>query len=206
MDVDLLDLKVDYFEPVSREVFDEYMRNRGFAPGEADDTGSLIYRRDDCFLRVHYYVEDRPRYSPMVSIGVLPATSLGIPFERIGLWYAVPTGSDAKDYELWRFSDAVELKQVLTRIRDEVVEVYGRPLWENPDQLARLINRRYEEAVAEREDEALKRKRRRRNRLSGRTTIAGRPRSTVKCRNPTCLRPSESATSYQGSIHLETRR
>jgi hypothetical protein len=158
MDVDLLDLKVDYFEPVSREVFDEYMRNRGFAPGEADDTGSLIYRRDDCFLRVHYYVEDRPRYSPMVSIGVLPATSLGIPFERIGLWYAVPTGSDAKDYELWRFSDAVELKQVLTRIRDEVVEVYGRPLWENPDQLARLINRRYEEAVAEREDEALKRK------------------------------------------------
>ncbi len=154
MSVDWLALKADYFETIGGEVFEAYLRRHGFAAGRADEAGSLSYERGDCRLRIHYYVEERPRYSPMVSIGLLGGAALRPALHEIGLWYAVPQGSEARDYGLWLFSDPEELRRVLTRIRDEVVEVYARPLWENPELLARLIERRDREFTAERKAEA----------------------------------------------------
>jgi hypothetical protein len=155
---DWLALKADYFEPICREVFEEYLRKHGFARGEADEIGALTYFRKDFHIRFHYNVEERPRYSPLVSVGILGG-AMPIPnFNEIGLWYAVPPESDVREYGLWLFSNAGELKLSLTRIRDEVVEAYARPLWEHPEQLERLIARRYGEAVAEQNTEALKRK------------------------------------------------
>ncbi len=151
MSGDWLSLKADYFETVGGEVFEAYLRRHGFEAGRADEIGSLSYDRGYCRLRLHYYVEERPRYSPMVSIG-LPGGAAGL--HEIGLWYAVPQGSEVRDYGLWRFSDPEELRRVLTRIRDEVVEVYARPLWENPERLAVLIESREREYVNEREAEA----------------------------------------------------
>jgi len=155
---DWLELRVDYFEQVARDVFDHYMRQHGFGSGEADDAGYLTYSRDRVFLQLHYYVEDRPRYSPMVSVGLSDAAHLYLGFDRIGLWYAIPKGNELKDYETWRYSNADELKQVLTRIRDEVVDVYARPLWEDSKKLAELIDKRYQEVKAERQGGALKKR------------------------------------------------
>lgn len=154
MSVDWLSLKADYFEPVGREVFEAYLRGHGFEAGRADEIGSLSYARGDCRLRLHYYVEERPRYSPMVSIGLLGGAASRPALHEIGLWYAVPPGGEVRDYGLWLFSDPDELRRALTRIRDEVVEVYARPLWENPERLARLIERREREFIAERRAEA----------------------------------------------------
>lgn len=153
-----LDLRADFFEQVAREVFDRYMREHGFDSGEADEGGCLTYRRGDVFLYVHYYVEDRPNYSPMVSIGLSDEAHLYSGFDRIGLWYAIPVGSELRDYETWRYSNADKLKQVLTRIRDEVVDVYARSLWENVDKLTELIDKRYQEFKAERQNGALKKR------------------------------------------------
>ena len=94
----------------------------------------------------------------MVSIGLSDEAHLYSGFDRIGLWYAVPEGSALRDYETWRYSNADELKQVLTRIRDEVVDVYARPLWDNAEKLAELIARRLQEVKAEQQAGALKKR------------------------------------------------
>lgn len=157
MSGDWLSLKADYFEPVGREVFGEYLRGHGFTPGRVERSGSFTYTRGDCYLELHYYVEQSPRYSPMVSIGLLGGVAAHL--REIGLWYAVPPASGVREYGLWLFSDPDELRRALTRIRDEVVEVYARPLWENPERLAGLIERREREYIAEQKAEASGRRR-----------------------------------------------
>ena len=154
---DWLALRADYFEPVVRDVFDHYLRQHGFGKGEADEAGCLTYDRGEVFLQVHYYVEDRPNYSPMVSIGLTRTSPLIPAFDRIGLWYAIPPDVEERNYESWIFSNAGQLRQVLTRVRDAVVDVYARPLWENPDLLLTLLDRRYEEVKAERTAEIVSR-------------------------------------------------
>ena len=150
---DLSALRADYFEPIAREVFDDYLRRHGFGNGEANEVGCLTWHRGEVFLRVHYYVEDAPNYSPMVTIGLTRTSSLIPAFDRIGLWYAIPPGAEVRDYGAWTFSNADQFRQVLSRIRDEVVEVYARPLWEDPDRLLTLIDNRYAEVKAERTTE-----------------------------------------------------
>jgi hypothetical protein len=154
---DWLKLRADYFEPVAREVFDHYLRQHGFGNGEADETGSLTYHRGEVTLQVYYWVEDFPDYSPMVSLGVDLKSPLVLASDAIGLWYAVPPNAEERNYETWHFSNAEEMRSVFTRIRDEVVEVYARPLWDDPDRLASLIDRRAEEYDAERSAEVVKR-------------------------------------------------
>ena len=156
---DWLDLAAEYFEPISRKVFDDYLKGHGFGHGQADQTGSLTYRRERTFLQIHYYVEDSPNYSPMVTLGRVRNAWLRPVFDRIGLWYAIPSDdAEARDYELWRFSDAEQLEAALTRIRREVIEVYARPLWEHPQQLSALIRTRHGEVEAERQTDMVKSK------------------------------------------------
>jgi hypothetical protein len=151
-----LDLRAAYFEPVCRSVFDAYLKRHRFGPGRADEAGCLAYRRGRCLLEVHYYVEESPDYSPMATIGLVPRFSLRPRSNAIGLWYAVPEGVAAHEYGLWRFSNADALRATMTRIRDEVVEVYARPLWEEPKALAGLIEKRLAEFKAERSADILR--------------------------------------------------
>lgn len=156
---DWLDLAAEYFEPISRAVFDDYLKGHGFRHGQADQIGALTYRRDRTFLRVHYYVEDSPNYAPMVTLGRVRNAWLRPVFDGIGLWYAIPSDdTEARAYELWRFSDAEQLEGVLIRLRREVIEVHARPLWEHPEQLAGLVRKRRDEMKAERQSEVVKRK------------------------------------------------
>ena len=143
-------LRVDYFAAITAEVFDQYLRRHGFGSGVTDAAGCLTYHRGELFFQLHYYVEDRPNFSPMVTIGLERASPLVPAFDRIGLWYAIPEAVKERDYETWTFSNASDLKEVLTRIKDDVVDVYACPLWENQDQLTTLIDRRYNEVKAER--------------------------------------------------------
>jgi hypothetical protein len=158
-----LKLAVDYFEPVAREVFDNYMQSHRFSRGKANEIGGLTFRRGGRFVEVDYSVEESPRFCPQVRIGLLRWSTLLSGFDHFGLWYAIPEDRNERDYELWRYSNAEELRKALTRIRDEVVEVYARPLWENPKQLLALIEQHAREATAARkleiENEMLRRTR-----------------------------------------------
>jgi hypothetical protein len=155
---DWLALRAEYFEQVARDVFDHYLRSSGFGNGEADEAGCLTWHRREVFLRVHYYVEDSPNYSPMVTIGLTRTSRLVPAFDRIGLWYAIPPDVEVRDYGTWTFSNADEFRQVLTRIRDEVVDVYARSLWENQKKLEALIEKRFQEVKAERQEDPLKKR------------------------------------------------
>jgi hypothetical protein len=150
-------LRSDYFEPVARDVFEHYLRQHGFGEGEADEIGCLTFHRRDVVLRVYYWVEDRPNYSPMVSMRLDLKSPLAPAFDEIGLWYAVPPSAEEHNYETWYFSNADELRSSLSRIRDQVVDVYARPLWEDPDRLASLIDRRFAEYKAERSADVVNR-------------------------------------------------
>lgn len=132
------------------------MKRLGFGRGEADDIGGLTYHRRNQFVTVDYSVEDRPTYSPHVEIGftrtrsrrfrsyarwLVGGSTRPIGLDRFPLWYAIPSDSQQRDYERWRYSNEAELRQALTRLRDEVVEIYARPLWENPQKLHNWIAR-----------------------------------------------------------------
>jgi hypothetical protein len=123
-----------------------FMSARGFGecPSHSDDVG-VTYRRGRCIVRFHYYPEDRPKYSPMVTIGLVPRL-LGRPrFSEIGLWYAIPESAEAASYPTWWFSSESQLAEVLIRTRDEVLDGYAARLWLDTHQLAELIANRERE-------------------------------------------------------------
>jgi hypothetical protein len=148
-----LDLAVDYFEPVAREVFDSYMQSHRFSRGKANEFGELTFRRGGCFMDVGYNFDERPNLCPQVRIGLVRWFWLRSGFDHISLWYAIPEDREERDYELWRYFNAEELRTVLTRIRDEVVEVYARPLLEDTKKLSALIEQNSREVKAARERE-----------------------------------------------------
>lgn len=136
---------LSYFEPLCRKVFDQYFMQRGFINSKADKTG-CAYFMNDIFLRVHYYLEDSPKFSPMVTIGfVKKQPNSSVESESIGLWYAVPETIEARNYESWIFSNVEELEKSLIRLRDEVVDIYAKFLWEHPLELRRLVDKLKEE-------------------------------------------------------------
>ncbi|HYD13885.1 MAG TPA: hypothetical protein VEC11_13635 [Allosphingosinicella sp.] len=160
-------LATDYFEPVCRATFDAYFERQGFRLVKSDAT-AVRYGCKPCWLELHHYVEDAPRFSPMLTIGLTRRWSLtqsllrmfrrgprppAIPagFDSIGLWYAIPESEVQARYELWLFSSRDELEAIGPRLRDDIVDVYARPLWTDPDRLATLIVDRYRSYLEERE-------------------------------------------------------
>jgi len=123
---------------------DAYLAASGFRP-KLDHSDYVTYRRSRCFVQFHYWVEDAPAYSPMVAVGLVPWPWQRLGLSEIGLWYAIPKGAEEALYETWRFSSAAQLVEVLTRIREQVLEPYGRPLWRDTGHLAELIAKRERE-------------------------------------------------------------
>ena len=163
------DLRTDYFEPVCRATFDRYFDALGFSLSKSEAT-SVTYRRGRCWLRIHHYVEESPRFSPMLTAGMdsgpFPwltslACRLGfvrrapggrpLSFNEVGLWYVIPHDHPASRYSDWRFSSRQELEEVAPRLRDEVVTPCGQPLWDNPPHFETVLSNRYRDYVAEAE-------------------------------------------------------
>ncbi|MBI1927846.1 hypothetical protein HYR99_26855 [Candidatus Poribacteria bacterium] len=155
-------LFVSDFESICRKVFDSYMRRCGFTDTEADESGAITYFKQNRFLRVHYYPEESPTYSPMIDVGfVAKDEDASISrFEGIGLWYAIPEGTPVRNYGFWTFASPKELEKVLLQIRDEVVDVYARPLWEEPSRLRYFIEQQKKEIQKHYGEERMNRKKR----------------------------------------------
>ena len=165
------DLATDYFEPVCRATFDGYFGAHGFSVCKSEAT-SVAYRRGPCWLEIHHWVEDSPRFSPMLTlhmdagrsdwlaqlghmIGLSSASGVPRGFDGVGLWYAVPGDVPESGYSLWCFSSRKDLEQVAPRLRDSVVDRWARPLWDDPARLNDLIRKRYLDYVEERRQELL---------------------------------------------------
>lgn len=155
-----LKLSAPYFEQVCRKIFDSFLGGYGFINSEADETGSVTYFKNNCFLNIYYYPEDNPNYSPMIRIGFVKKSEdpPSIQFEGIGLWYAIPESVKSRDYGNWTFSTSEELEKALLRIRDEVISVYAQPLWEEPQNLRLLVNKRKKDIEEEYKANILRKK------------------------------------------------
>lgn len=163
------DLATDYFVPVCREIFDPYFETRGFGLAE-QKPWSLTYRRGRCWFRIHHYVEESPRFSPMLTagmhsapfpwltqlycrLGLLRRARDGRPilFNEVGLWFAIPSDAPERSYPKWLFSSRDELEQITPRLRDEVVDRWGPALWDQPENFAEVLSRRYRDYLADAE-------------------------------------------------------
>ena len=165
------DLETDYFVPVCREAFDGYFKAHGFSMRESEAT-RVTYGRERCWLDIHHYVEESPRFSPMLTLhleaaraswpsrladifGLSSAPEVPRGFDGVGLWYVIPGEVPESEYSTWYFSSASELEQTVPRLRDEVVDRWARPLWDDPARLSDVIKKRYADYLEERRQERL---------------------------------------------------
>jgi hypothetical protein len=151
-----------YSIPACRDALDVYLASHGFASRESSAADTKVtYSDGRTFVELSYWLEDGPRFIPMISMGIELeySASSGLTRGGIGVWFAIPEEDGARHYSEWRFSTAAQLQDVLPRIRDEVLDVYARPLWSHPDQLAFLIRRQQEELAVAAAKELLEKKR-----------------------------------------------
>ncbi len=131
-----------FFARVCRRVLGEYLESNGFSETSVDVTGVPTFSRFGVFLEVGYDLESAPSYEPTVVLGVGEKTydesfqPCGVPF-----WYVIPGNLEENKYSDWTFKTEAELEKVLARIRDEVLELYAKPLWLNLDRLEKVISR-----------------------------------------------------------------
>lgn len=129
-----------YFEPTCAGVFDDFLSRYSFSRVREEKVLGVLYRRDDVFLEITYWPEDYPRYFPLVGIGFFEISTEGRVCRRgVSLWSMVPETAPERHEELSKFSNEMELRAILERIRETVVIKYGRPVWEHPARLREFM-------------------------------------------------------------------
>ncbi len=133
-------VKASYFEKICHEVFDSYMSNIGLTKNIPTEIGSIYYIKDSFFIEISYRKPVYYGFTPELLVGFLvPKSEKPRPRRKIALWKAIPDEEDNTDYSLWTFSGEDELRLVLTKIRDRIIDVYGRKLLENRNYFIKLL-------------------------------------------------------------------
>jgi hypothetical protein len=142
--------RIPYFEGVVVRVLSTFLAERGFSRRGTQAFNEVMYERFPIRLRVHYLPEEPRPYSPMVSIGFVPGFDPQLQGSMIGLWYVIPADDEGRGYSDWRFDSEAQLSAVLKPIRDQLIDRYARPLWEEPQRLRELLERQLGELKEER--------------------------------------------------------
>ena len=147
VETDWENLVAPYFADVCKSVLGPYFSARGFALSAAMPH-RVTYRRGRCVVDLYHYPEDSPRYTLMLSIGWRPRfRSYCRERDNVGVWRA-PHANDVPEQWLLDFRTPEELESVLGRAR-EFLELYARPLWEEPKRLRRLIDQVWQDRLRE---------------------------------------------------------
>lgn len=131
-----------YFEDTCISELSPSLGAEGFVVGRVDWHGAVLFKRFDVFVEVGYEIGTAPNYSPTVVVGFgnnrydEDGRSAGVP-----LWFVIPEDEHSAPYSLWTFSSASQLREVLGRIRAEVVDRFARPLWERTEVLEETLAR-----------------------------------------------------------------
>ncbi len=134
-------IKVSYFEKVCHEVFDNYMSDIGFTKIFSTGNGSIYYIKDSFFINVSYSAIIPPGFTPELLVGFLvPKSEKPRHRRRMALWNAIPDSDEDKAYSLWDFRGEDELRSVLTKIKEKIIDVYGRKLLEDQNYFIKLLN------------------------------------------------------------------
>jgi len=126
------------FEAVCREVFDDFFARHRFGMPPEIKPPRVRYTKESMFVDFSYYPEDAPKYAPMVTLGWRDAASM---VESIaGLWALIPDTVNERSYSFWTFTNADTARDVLSRIRDDVLPHYALPLFQDPIAFRSLVS------------------------------------------------------------------
>ncbi len=134
-------LDCSFFTPICRGVLGPYFETQGFVEKELTPGGGILYSMLRVFLEISYEPETSPNYSPTVIIGTggklydEAGRLSGVPF-----WYLIQESLPERMYTFWTFKVQRDLESVLSRIKMDILEPYGKPLWLDPDRLETLIS------------------------------------------------------------------
>ncbi len=138
----------EYFTNTVEEVFDDYFLKHGLYRTEIKEKWAVTYILKNCFFCIDYEPDGGPMYSPYISIGPLPRLTDDPAQNCVDVQDIVPESTELHQYNvLWRYSNADELKETLTRIRDEIIEVYVLPLLNKPNHLRNLLKARVDKMI-----------------------------------------------------------
>jgi len=143
-----------FFIDTCRKVMDIYLYSNGFKIHNFTAT-EVIYYRNNIFLEMSYEPFDCPDYC-IIGIGYKKEVEKIQYYPSVGIWYLLP--SDFGEYN-WKFSDEISLEAGLVRVRDEMIDKYIKPLWENQYCLMQKIDKYWEERSARDKEEEIRRKR-----------------------------------------------
>jgi hypothetical protein len=133
-------LLCSYFSKTCIDQLALSLQEDSFAVSRVEADGAVIFKRSDVFLEIGYEVETAPNYSPTVVIGLgdKKYDKVGKP-TGVPLWFVIHEDESAKRYSFWKFSSETELRGVLPRIKNEVLERHGRYLWQHPRVLENIL-------------------------------------------------------------------
>ena len=135
-------LHCPFFHDACLGALQDYFRSEGFSRHHADRVGGVVFEGGTCFIEVSYEAETYPRYSPTLIIGLCSdAHDKALQVTGVPFWFLIPSTSESSKYSFWKFGTKVELHAVLNRIRKDVVEPFGRPLWEDVKALEKAVKR-----------------------------------------------------------------
>jgi hypothetical protein len=134
-------LLCSYFSKTCIDQLAEPLGSDGFEVARVENDGAVIFRRFDVFIEIGYEVETAPAYSPTVVIGFgdKKYDEAGKP-AGVPLWFVIRDDEPSKRYSFWKFSTEAELKSVLLRIKDEVLERHASHLWKRTVVLEKLLS------------------------------------------------------------------
>jgi hypothetical protein len=130
-----------YFYPTCHRILDDYFISLGFMASKDQGT-TITYFNETVYLDFEYWVEDSPEYVLMIGIGFWSKNSGKKVRDGIGLWYTMPQNEKLTN---WYYRSEQQLEDVLIKIRDHILDMYAKPLWEDPCLLREAIISYHEE-------------------------------------------------------------
>src|SRR5690625_2210578 len=133
-------LRCSFFTSVCRRVLNDYFNRHGFVERDVGPIGEILYKKLDLFIEVGYVPESSPNYSLTIILGTdkakLNKTDLsnGVPF-----WYLLPNGFFGEKPERFEFESETDLNALLSRTKNDVLENYMKPLWNDRALLKKTI-------------------------------------------------------------------
>ncbi|MBW3634821.1 MAG: hypothetical protein KY456_17515 [Chloroflexi bacterium] len=118
-----------FFRRVAEEILTPVMASHGFTAVEQDDW-SVKYRRDRTKVSFAYDAMDVPRPGLLIGVGLEDPDGATL---SIGLWRALPD-SAGLDYSSWKFETEPELRDVLSRISEDVIP-HAASVWDSEEAI-----------------------------------------------------------------------
>lgn len=130
-----------YFSKTCIDELAPILEKNEFVVAQIGPGGAVFFQRPGVFIEIGYELETAPKYSPTVIVGLgeqkydVKGKPNGVP-----LWFVIRDDNPTETYFDWKFGSEAELRSVLVRIKDEVLEKQLKPLWQEAGLLNNLLS------------------------------------------------------------------